>query len=96
MAPNVQKDTFDALFAVGSEVRTGEAVPVADSSRMDWTPDLMTQARAFRYGQRVYQIGYKKWMKSIDRRGTTEAMKAEGPEKRWQKIRPVDRPRTWT
>jgi hypothetical protein len=54
---------------------------------VDRTPDLVIRwswSELSDTGRAFIKSAYKKWMKSIDRRGTTDVVKAERLEKRWQ------------
>jgi hypothetical protein len=58
---------------------------VAARTSVERTPDLVIHwFELSDTGKAFIKSAYAKWMKSIDRRGTTEAVKAERLEKRWQ------------
>jgi hypothetical protein len=56
-------------------------------SSVERTPDLIIRwSELSDTGKAFIKSDYTKWMKSIDRRGTTEAVMAEKLEKRWKKF----------
>ena len=60
---------------------------VPERTAVERTPDLVIYwSELSETGQAFIQSVYTKWMKSIDRNGTTAAVMAQKLEKRWQKF----------
>jgi hypothetical protein len=66
---------------------------VPGRNSVDRTPDLVIHwSELSDEGKTFIKSDYTKWMKSVDRRGTSEATKAQKLERRWEKFVATSRP----
>jgi hypothetical protein len=83
--PDWNREACETQYVLAEFLVAKGLVPARAS--VDRTPDLVIQwSELSDTGKAFIKSAYAKWMKSIDRRGTTEAVKAGRLEKRWQKF----------
>jgi hypothetical protein len=83
--PDWNREAAETQYVLAEFLVARGLVPARASA--DRTPDLVIHwSELSDSGQAFIKSDYSKWMKSTDRRGTTEAVKAAKLEKRWQKF----------